>query len=185
MSSRISLRFSGSGGQGMILLGIIYGEAAILDGLNAVQTQSYGPEARGGASKSDVVISDSGIAYPHATKLDLLLCLSQQAYDRYGKDLKVEGLLVADSSLVREGRPGTGCLLPFTKISENKLSLRVFANMVALGAIAELTQYVPVPAIVESIKKNVPAGTAGHNLRAFEEGRKVAGNWKRSRREPV
>jgi len=158
----------------MILLGVIYGEAAVLDGLNAVQTQSYGPEARGGASKSEVVISEGEISYPHATKLDLLLCLSQQACDKYSEDLKPEGLLVADSFFVGDVRAANTRLIPFTRISEEKFSRRVFTNIIALGAIAELTSYVSVAAIVESIKKNVPAGTAGLNIRAFDEGREAA-----------
>ena len=164
----------------MILLGIIYGEAAILDGMNAVQTQSYGPEARGGASKSEVVISADEIAYPLATKLDLMLCLSQQAYDKYRRHLKPEGLLLTDSTLVGEVHGDGACSLPFTVIAETKLSSRVFANMVALGAIAELTQYVSIPAIVESIRRNVPGGTDELNLRAFEKGMEAARNWKKS-----
>ena len=164
----------------MILLGIIYGEAAILDGLNAVQTQSYGPEARGGASKSEVVISDRRIDYPLASKLDLLLCLSQEAYTKYRHHLKQGGILIADSSLVDGELPEGACPLPFTLLSEKKLSRRVFANMVALGAISELTSYVSVPSIIESIRRNVPPGTAEMNLIAFEEGRKAAGNWMKS-----
>lgn len=161
----------------MILLGIIYGEAAILDGLNAVQTQSYGPEARGGASKSEVVVSDSDIDYPLAAKLDLLLCLSTEAYARYRKDLKEGGVLITDSSLVDAKTPEGAFSLPFTLIAEKKLTRRVFANMAALGAIAELTSYVSAPSIVESIRRNVPEGTADVNLKAFEEGRKAARKW--------
>ncbi len=92
MSKRYEIRFSGAGGQGLILAGVIMAEAAsIYEGIQAVQSQSYGPEARGGASKSEVIISDGPIDYPKATIVDALLALTQEACDKYSHDLKEGG----------------------------------------------------------------------------------------------
>jgi len=103
MEERIETCLSGSGGQGLILAGIILAEAAgIYDGKEAVQTQSYGPEARGGASRSEVVISNSAIDYPKVIKADILLALTQTACDKYVKNLNKDGILVADSTSVTE-----------------------------------------------------------------------------------
>ena len=101
MGKRYEVRLSGEGGQGLILAGVILAEAAaIYDNKNAIQTQSYGPEARGGACKSEVIISEDEIDYPKATRIDLLLALTQEACDRYAGELKQEGILVADSFAV-------------------------------------------------------------------------------------
>jgi 2-oxoglutarate ferredoxin oxidoreductase subunit gamma len=94
---RVEFRLSGSGGQGLLLAGIVLADAAIQDGKNAVQTQSYGPEARGGASKSEVVISDGEIDYPKATAPDFLLALTTDAYRNYGLPMK-RGTIIVDST---------------------------------------------------------------------------------------
>src|SRR6266581_9022196 len=102
MSGRYELRFSGAGGQGLILAGVIMAEAAaIYDGKQAVQSQSYGPEARGGASKSEVIISEGPVDYPKATTVDALLAMTQEACDKYTHDLKEGGVLLVDSDLVK------------------------------------------------------------------------------------
>src|SRR5512136_221743 len=101
MSKRYEIRFSGAGGQGLILAGVIMAEAAsIYQGIQATQSQSYGPEARGGASKSEVIISDGEIDYPKAECLDLQLALTQEAFDKYHEDLRPGGWLVIDSDAV-------------------------------------------------------------------------------------
>src|SRR5512138_314017 len=103
MAGRYEIRFSGAGGQGLILAGVIMAEAAsIYDGKQAVQSQSYGPEARGGASKSEVIISEQAIDYPKATVVDALLALTQEAADKYSHDLKKGGMLLIDSDLVQK-----------------------------------------------------------------------------------
>lgn len=101
---RIELRLSGSGGQGLILAGIILAEAALYDGMNVVQSQSYGPEARGGASKAEVIISKSEINYPKVNKCDILLSLTQIACDKYIDSLKIGGTLIIDNSVVKPDR---------------------------------------------------------------------------------
>ena len=112
---RIEIRLSGSGGQGLILAGIILAEAAIIDGKNAVQTQSYGPEARGGASRSEVIISNGSIDYPKVSKSDILLALTEEAVIKYKGSLKEDGLLILDSSIekpecpYKRHRPAFGC----------------------------------------------------------------------------
>jgi len=93
------IRLSGSGGQGLILAGIILAEGAILSKLNAVQSQSYGPEARGGASKSEVILCDEEINFPKVRQPDMLLSLTQKSYNEYSKDLKEDGILIVDSSI--------------------------------------------------------------------------------------
>ena len=101
MSFHYEIRLSGAGGQGLILVGKVLAEAAaIYDGLNATQSQSYGPEARGGASRSEVIISDGDIDYPKAENIDLLLALTQEACDKYIADLKPDGILIVDSQMV-------------------------------------------------------------------------------------
>ena len=112
--SRYELRFSGAGGQGLITAGIILAEAAsIHEGKQSVQSQSYGPEARGGASKSEVIISDAPIDYPKVTKCDALLALTQEACDKYSHDLKEGGVLLIDSDLVLREPKGNFKVIKF------------------------------------------------------------------------
>src|SRR5574340_942404 len=112
MSTRYGIRLAGSGGQGLILAGVILAEAAgIYDGKFVCQTQSYGPEARGGASKAEVVISDSEIDYPKAMRPDVMLAMNQQSLDAFISDLKPGGLLLVDADLVREAPAGLALAL--------------------------------------------------------------------------
>lgn len=178
----VSVRLSGSGGQGLILAGVIYGKAAsIYGGRNAVQTQSYGPEARGGASKSDIVLSDGPIDYPLAEKLDVLLCLNQESCDAYFPDLKKNGLLIVDSLYVKNIPAPTACALPFTEIAKNIVGRVVVANVVALGAVCGLTPYVSRRAFEDALRASVPKGTEQLNLHAFEEGIRAARELKEKR----
>src|SRR5665647_932364 len=100
MSKKYEIRLSGSGGQGLILAGIILADASLIQGINAVQSQSYGPEARGGASKSEVIISEEEIYFPKVQQCDLLLCLTQKSYDEYIASLKNDGILIIDDSII-------------------------------------------------------------------------------------
>ena len=102
MSFRYDIRLSGSGGQGLIMMGIILAEAiGVYDGKEVAQTQSYGPEARGGSSKAEVIVSDEEIDFPKAIKVDLLLAMNQKALDEYYGDLKPDGMLIVDSTFVK------------------------------------------------------------------------------------
>ena len=137
MAERLEIRLAGSGGQGLILAGMILAEAVGIHGGKFVtQTQSYGPEARGGASKSEVVISDQEIDYPQAVKPDVLLCMNQTACDTYIFDVKPGGALIVDSSLVHQLPTTRAVALPFTKIAREEIGREMMANIVAQGALA-------------------------------------------------
>lgn len=171
------MRLAGFGGQGIILAGFILARAAVLyDGKRAVQSQSYGAEARGGACKSEVIISDERIDYPLVIAPDAFLAMSQQAFDKYAKDVKPGGVLVLDSDLVRGGDLGSGIRLfkiPATRIAEG-LGNRIVATMVALGALVELTGVVSRGAMEASVRDGVPKGAEGINLAALREGFKFS-----------
>ena len=180
MSNRIDIRLSGSGGQGMVLGAIILAEAAaIYGGKNATQSQSYGPEARGGSSKSDVVISDGSIEYPKATRLDVLLAMTQESFDKYKGDVKTGGLIVIDGDYVTAvpGKMEARVLsVPIIRLATETVGKKVVANIVALGALVELTKVVSLDALRKAVLARVPKGTEQLNLRALEVGIKAAGN---------
>lgn len=168
----IEVRLSGSGGQGLILAGIILAEAAIADGREAVQSQSYGPEARGGSSKSEVIISNNRIHYPKVAAPDLLLAMTQEALDKYGADLKAEGILVVDTTFVREVPAAYKQVhaVPITQLAREKCGRELFANIVALGTIAKLTGSVSFPALEAAVLARVPKGTEEMNKLALQIG---------------
>lgn len=170
---RYEIRLSGAGGQGMILAGVILAEAAaIYDGKNATQSQSYGPEARGGASKSEVIISDEDIFYPKATNIDLLLALTQESCDKYIRDLKPDGILVVDKDLVQNLPSGkyTIFTVPITQIAQEKVGKVIVANIVALGVIVALSGVVSESAIESAVLARVPRGTEELNRKALRAG---------------
>lgn len=171
MTQRYEIRLSGSGGQGLILAAIILAEAAgIHEGKYVTQTQSYGPEARGGRSRAEVVISDRPIHFPQPMGLDLLVAMTQFACDTYFIDLKPSGTLIADTAAVRESPlPGT-IFIPFTDIARQQVGREQMANMVALGSMAEITQIVSVSSLKKAVKARSPEGTAEMNLKALSEG---------------
>jgi 2-oxoglutarate ferredoxin oxidoreductase subunit gamma len=176
---RFEVRLSGSGGQGMILAAVILGEAiGGGDGRNVVQTQSYGPEARGGASKSDVVISSNEIFYPKAMKLDLLLAMTQESMDKYYEDLKEGGTLVVDTTLVTHVPTEKYFGLPFTRLAREEAGHVMVANVIALAAIGELTGCVSRPALTEAVLSRAPKGTEDKNRKAIEIGFREAAKLK-------
>jgi 2-oxoglutarate ferredoxin oxidoreductase subunit gamma len=168
---RFELRLSGSGGQGMILASVILGEAiGGGDGRNVVQSQSYGPEARGGASKSDVVISENEIYYPKAIKLDLLLAMTQESMDKYYGDLKQGGTLIVDTTLVTEIPTDDYYGLPFTRLAREEAGHIMVANVIALAAIAALTGIVSRESLTEAVLQRAPKGTEEKNRKAIDIG---------------
>jgi len=172
-SSRYEIRFSGAGGQGLILAGIIMGEAAsIFDGKQAVQSQSYGPEARGGASKSEVIISDEPIDFPKATAVDALLALTQEACDKYSRDLKEGGILLIDSDLVKKPPKGNFTLVrfPIINTAKNEVGRTIVANIVALGAMVALTGIVSRESAEKAVLSRVPEAFVELNRKAFQAG---------------
>ncbi|MCK4575978.1 2-oxoacid:acceptor oxidoreductase family protein [candidate division WOR-3 bacterium] len=177
MSKKYEIRLSGSGGQGLILAGKVLAEAAVIyDGKNATQSQSYGPEARGGASRSEVIISDEEIIFPKAQNIDLLVALTQEACSAYYKDLKEDGILLVDSKLVTDIPEGKFKVykVPIIDIALKETGKTLAANIVALGLVTELSSVVSRKAVESAILSRVPKGTEEMNNKAFLAGLKKA-----------
>lgn len=177
MSFRYEIRLSGEGGQGLVLAGKVLAEAAaIYDNLNATQSQSYGPEARGGASRSEVIISDDEIDYPKAVSLDILLALTQESCTRYWKDLKADGILLVDEDAVKDIPQGLFQVfrVPVTRIAEQEVGKALVANIVSLGIITGLSKIVSREAVEAAILARVPKGTEELNMKALQAGLQAA-----------
>ena len=174
---RYRIVFSGSGGQGVITASIIVAEAAVLfEGLNAVQSQSYGPEARGGATRSDVIISDRPIRFPKVNQPNVLICLTQEAYNRYSGTIRPGGLLLTDTHFVK----------PERKVDARQVELGMYAavmdgigkpvvfNICTLGALIGLTHVIGKESILKVLETKIPAGFLEMNRKAFEIGHQLA-----------
>lgn len=171
---RVEFRLSGSGGQGLLLAGIVLAEAAILDGKNAVQTQSYGPEARGGSSKAEVVVSNEEVDYPKATDPDFLLALTQESYRTYGPGMN-KGLIVTDSSVALDPAiKARTVALPILATAADKVGKKVVANIVALGVLGGLSQIASTDALKKAVLGRVPKGTEDLNIAALQAGLALA-----------
>ncbi len=171
LEDRFEVRLAGEGGQGMILAGVILAEAAAVhDGLNAVQTQSYGPEARGGASRSEVIIARGEIDYPKVMAADLLLCMSQEACDKFYTQVKDDGCIIVDSTNVSRVPSHRAIAVPITQLAEEATGRRITASMVALGFLSGLTGVVSKEALEKAVADRVPAGTEEMNLKALAAG---------------
>lgn len=165
------IRLSGSGGQGVITAAIIMAEAAVAEGKEAVQSQSYGPEARGGASKAEVIIADKAIFHPKVTAPDIVLSMTQKAADKYYRDLKKDGLLIIDEDLVPNAPEFSNIIkIPITRLAVEQLGKELFANMVALGALVKVVRIVSIDTIKASVAKRVPPATIEQNMKAIEIG---------------
>jgi 2-oxoglutarate ferredoxin oxidoreductase subunit gamma len=176
---RKEIRIAGFGGQGVILSGIIIGKAASLfDNINAVQTQSYGPEARGGASRTEIVIDDEEIDYPKVQNPDILIAMSHEALIKYLDDLKTNGILIIDPDMIIEEE-----ITDFvdknninlyharaTKVAEDEIGLKIVANIVMIGAITKFTEIISYESAKKAILDTVPKGTEKMNINAFEAG---------------
>ena len=176
MGSNRELRLSGTGGQGLILAGIIIADAAIRDGKNSIQSQSYGPEARGGASKAEVIINDEEIDYPKVSNPDVLLVMSQEASDKYAADLEKGGIVIADSSYVENLPEVEGVVynLPISVTAREQVGREMVANVVALGAMARITGVVTRKALTDALLSRIPPGTEELNRRALDLGWQLA-----------
>jgi 2-oxoglutarate ferredoxin oxidoreductase subunit gamma len=169
---RVEVRFSGFGGQGIVTAGIILARAAsIHDGKNAVQTQSYGPEARGGASRSEVIISDEEILYPKVLNPDIFVVMSGQAMQKYIRDLKKDGTVIYDSSLIKTPpERGKAFAVPATLLAKRELGKTIVANIIMLGALTSITGIVSREAIEKAVLESVPKGTEELNKKALHMG---------------
>jgi len=173
MNEKKEIRLAGFGGQGIILAGHILGKAAsIYENKNAVFTQSYGPEARGGSCSADVLVSKGPIHYPKVSKPDVLVLMSQGALATYGETIKDGGLLIIDEDLVTLTEVPKEVILrrvPATRIAED-MGKRIVANIVMLGGLTALASLVSYEAMKESVLSSIPPGTEDFNLTAFNNG---------------
>ena len=172
------MRLSGEGGQGIILAALILAEAAGADGINYIaQSQSYGPEVRGGMCKAEIVIDNEEIDYPRASHLDLLLAMNQLSCNAYFHDLKPKGTLVVDSSKVERIPTTKAIAVPFTKIAKEEFGKSFLANMIALGTIAAVCDVVNSEILEKVILDKVPKDTKQLNLAAFKYGFDLGKSW--------
>ena len=171
--SREEIVLGGFGGQGIILAGYIVGKAAaIFDHKNATMTQDYGPEARGGACRSQVVISDGDISYPYTENPSVMAVMSQEAYEKYSPGLGKGAPLLIDSDLVKPKKSGRRVYaVPATRIAQ-ELGRTAVANIVMLGFLSAVSRAVSTEAMKKSVLDSVPKGTEGLNENAFERGRR-------------
>ncbi len=171
--SRQEIRLTGAGGQGIILAGQILGQAASIyeTGKFATLTQSYGPEARGGSCSAEVVISDEPIAYPYVVNPQILVIISQEAYQKYAQNLQAETLVIIDPDLVKPkpSRNNKIRSIPATNLAR-ELGRVVVANIIMLGFLSAVSNVVSAEALQKSIMSTVPKGTGEFNTKAFRLG---------------
>jgi len=170
---RREIRITGYGGQGIILTGYIFGKAAaIFDDGHSTMTQSFGPEARGSACASALVLDDKVIDYPYLRRTDVLLALSREGYEKYEPELKDDGILIFDQDMVEphKARGNIQMLgIPAARIAE-ELGKRIVQNIVVVGFATAAAQIVGVDAAREAVKSSVPESLVDLNLKAFEKG---------------
>jgi 2-oxoglutarate ferredoxin oxidoreductase subunit gamma len=175
MSPKVGVRLSGTGGQGLVLAGKLLAEAAAIQcGLNVVYTKSYGPEARGGASRSDVIMSMGEVDDLVNSPVDVLMCLGQKACDKYFPDLVYKGFLFLDSTNVTVVPTSRFVELPLTELAAKKCGGTMVTNVLALSALCALTNLVTRRALREAIKSTVRENFLEQNLKAMELGYRLA-----------
>jgi 2-oxoglutarate ferredoxin oxidoreductase subunit gamma len=175
MNGPYGMQLAGEGGQGVVLAAVILAEAAAMhDGKHAAQSASYGPEARGGLCKSEVVISDEEIDYPKVVEADLLLAMNQEACDKYFPMLKPDGILIVDSVNVERVPDARAYSIPITRIAEETTGRAVTANVVAVGVIVALSGVVSPGAVEAAVAARAPKGTQELNLKALHAGLQAA-----------
>lgn len=168
---RYELRFGGSGGQGIITAAVIFAEAAGVYGDYYVcQTQSYGPQSRGGKSKAEVIISNKEIDYPHVIKMDCFLAMNQASLDAYFSDFEPNGLLIVDSTFVEQLPTSRAISLPFTRLAREEFGKEIVANIIALGAIGRLCGKVSLANLEQAVLARVPAQFRELNKKALDAG---------------
>jgi 2-oxoglutarate ferredoxin oxidoreductase subunit gamma len=162
----------GFGGQGVVTAGQILGRAvAVNEGRNAVMAQSYGPESRGGAAKTELILADGPIAYPRVTSPDVVVVLSQAAYEAVGRSRPAECMLIAEADLVELDPDDREVArrVPATRLAE-QLGRKIVLNIVMLGYLCGMTDIVSPQALKDAVEASVPPGTEKLNLRAFDAG---------------
>ena len=168
---KTEILLSGSGGQGIITTAIIYAKAAVLFNKEVIHSQSYGPEARGGTSKSEIIISDNRIYHPHVINPKYMLCFTQQAVNKYSSLLDYSGILIIDSSLVQNYENNmTTIAVPFLKLTLEYFKKSLFMNMVALGYLTKVIREIPYKYVEIAVQDSVPKNFININLQALKLG---------------
>jgi len=174
---RHEVRFSGFGGQGIVLSAVILGRAAVMyDNKHAVQTQVYGPEARGGASMSAVIIDDEPVLFPKVATPDIYVIMSQEGFEKYGAGAPESAVMVLDSSLVHSRPKCRYYEIPATREAKQALGRDIVANIVMLGALVAATKVVSEAALEKAILDSVPKGTEALNVKAMRKGIELIGS---------
>jgi 2-oxoglutarate ferredoxin oxidoreductase subunit gamma len=167
------IRFSGFGGQGIIRCGLISGKAlSLYDNKHATMTQSFGPEARGSACSSQLVVSEDRVLYPYITTPEILVSMSQEAYEKYEPDLRENGILIIDTDLVKPQQVRGKIkmyAIPSTRFAE-ELGNRIIANLVMLGFFTAVTKIVSPEAMKKALPGLVPGRFLDLNIKAFDKG---------------
>ena len=177
---RCRIIFSGSGGQGVITASIILAEAAVLhDGLNAVQAQAYGPEARGGATRADVIIDEGEIRFPKVNQPNVLVCLTQEAYNKFSGIIRPGGLLLIDSHFVKPQRKIDARQVPLEMYDAvmEEIGKPIVFNICMLGAMLELTRIVQPESIMKVLETKIPANFLEMNRKALDIGMRLAASY--------
>lgn len=176
MNNRCAIRLTGSGGQGVILISVILAEAAVLNGDKAVQSQAYGPEARGGMCQADTIISKDEIWFSKPEKPDVLLALTQASLNKFSKDTTQNSVIIADTGLSIPGSCAASKIfrIPILETASKVVGRPMTANIVAAAAINTLLKLFPEEIMREAVKMHIPAGTEELNMKAYEEGKKLA-----------
>ncbi len=174
--------FSGSGGQGVITAAVILAEAAVIyEGLIAVQSQAYGPAARGGATRSDVIISDSAINYPKVVQPNVLVCLTQEAYDAFSPIIRPGGLLITDTRFVkiRKKVDAQQKEMPMYRTVMDEIGKAIVFNICMLGAVIHLTNLVKPQSIMKVLESRIPSNFLKINQQALDLGMTLGEEFKR------
>ncbi len=170
---RVSMVFSGSGGQGVITAAIIFAEAAVIhEGLNATQSQAYGAAARGGSTRTDIIISEDEINYPKVIQPNVLVCLTQDAYTNYATIIRPGGLLLTDARFVKTARKvdARQVELPMYRQVMDTIGKPIVFNISMLGAVVALTELVQPDSIMKVLEQRIPSGFLEMNRKALELG---------------
>jgi len=175
--TRKEVMFGGFGGQGIVTAGFITGQAAVVyDGKEATFTQVYGPEARGSACNSGVVVSQEEISYPYLLNPEIMVIMSQEAYEKFLSKLRKGGVLIVDSTIVKPDKLAEKYRLykvPATEIAE-KMGTRIIANVIMLGFLGKIWDAVSIEALLEAVKARVPKKYLELNIKAFQTGVELA-----------
>lgn len=172
------LRLTGSGGQGVILATVILAESAVLSGLYAAQSQSYGPEARGGSCRAEVLVSPEPIGFTKVTKPTLLLALTQASLDKYTKELPQDCIVLMDDSLTAPEGVAHALRAPILRTAREQVGKALTANIVAVGCINEILKLVSRETLEQAVRMHIPHGTETLNMAALRAGEELAGGLK-------